>query len=139
MGDGPDFIKVKKYISENDHTESIVLYGALSGHKLNEVLAQANLAIISHTLWFHGPVKLFQYYSASLPVLAFDTPTIRYLTKGSSSIQHFSSNKELKMILESFVIDDIKTIAEEPRDYYEKNFSEESFRALVDEIEKFTD
>jgi glycosyltransferase involved in cell wall biosynthesis len=100
VGAGTEFERIKQFSDSMDLQEYVVFTGYADDNRLVDILQVADVAIIPGALWFHAPVKLFQYASNGLPVLSIDTPTIREIASGSDDIRLFDRIEDIDRIME---------------------------------------
>ena len=102
VGDGPEKQFIEKLAITLDCSSNIIFTGLMDKKELFEVMNDAHIGVIPNSLWFHAPVKLFQYAAAGLTIVANDTPTIDYIFKDCKEIVSlFSSEEEMFMKIES--------------------------------------
>jgi glycosyltransferase involved in cell wall biosynthesis len=129
VGNGMEFEKVAKLVEEGRLMDYVRLYGFMNGKELMELLEKMDIGIIPGCLWFHAPVKYFQYLSAGLIVLAPDTPVLKKLSEDNGSTFFFQDISELKEIILRLK-NDRKKITElklESQRSYKNKYSPQSF------------
>ena len=103
IGNGPDLNKLKQQIKNLGLAENVQLRGWLQHEEINENLNCFDLAVHHYANTYMNPLKIFEYLSAGLPVIAPDIPSVRSIFKnridllitGSSHEEVKSSIKEL--------------------------------------------
>lgn len=132
IGDGPEFPKIKADVKNSN----IILTGKLDGSELDEILQKIHVGVISNALWFHAPVKLFQYSANELAVISRKTPTILELISDNSSYSLFENSSELlqRMIYFMEKPEQIEIKGREAKEYVKENYSEEKYLNFLKEI-----
>jgi glycosyltransferase involved in cell wall biosynthesis len=106
IGDGPEKKNIEQLVSGLVCRNNVEFKGLMGKDELFDVLQQSHIGIIPYALWFHAPVKLFQYAAAGLAIVAYQTPTIDFIVKGyESSFALFNSDEQMLNQLEK-IIDD---------------------------------
>lgn len=103
IGNGPALNKLKQKVAELGLTKSVQLRGWLQHEEINENLNCFDLAVHHYANTYMNPLKIFEYLSAGLPVIAPDIPSVRSIFKdrhdllitGASHEEVKSSIKEL--------------------------------------------
>lgn len=103
IGNGPALNKLKQKVVELGLTKSVQLRGWLQHEEINENLNCFDLAVHHYANTYMNPLKIFEYLSAGLPVIAPDIPSVRSIFKdrhdllitGASHEEVKSSIKEL--------------------------------------------
>ncbi len=103
IGNGPALNKLKQQIKDLGLGENVQLRGWLQHEEINENLNCFDLAVHHYANTYMNPLKIFEYLSAGLPVIAPDIPSVRSIFKnrhdllitGSSHGEVKSSIKEL--------------------------------------------
>lgn len=103
IGNGPALNKLKQKVAELSLTKSVQLRGWLQHEEINENLNCFDLAVHHYANTYMNPLKIFEYLSAGLPVIAPDIPSVRSIFKdrhdllitGASHEEVKSSIKEL--------------------------------------------
>lgn len=106
-GGGPQQERIEKLVKELHLTKLVFFEGFQDKEGLRKIMEKCHIGIIPSALWFHAPVKLFQYAAAGLCILAIRTLTIDFIQQqDNSAVQLFNSKEEL--ILQ------MKTLASHP-------------------------
>jgi glycosyltransferase involved in cell wall biosynthesis len=129
IGDGVEFNRIKELVSSLPYGSSIRLTGRLDAGDLEREMEKINVGIISNSLWFQAPVKLFQYSAAQLPVIYKKTPTIDELSSEEPGFFSFSTQKELieKMIYCLTHKNQLKSFGKMAQEKAKSDFSKESY------------
>lgn len=107
VGGGPQQERIERLVKELHLTKLVFFEGFQDKEGLKRIMEKCHIGIIPSALWFHAPVKLFQYAAAGLCILAIKTPTIDFIQQqDNSAIQLFNSKDEL--------IVQMKTLASHP-------------------------
>lgn len=133
IGDGPEYAKIKAY---SDQNPNITLTGKMDGEALNSLLTTIDVGVISNALWFHAPVKLFQYSSAGLAVISKRTPTVTELTEGKACYSFFDNVKELEESMKELLKhpETISKMGLAGQEHIKTNFSEKNYRDFFEAI-----
>jgi glycosyltransferase involved in cell wall biosynthesis len=131
VGEGPEYERLK-----NNNNNRIFFTGRLDGYKLNTLLDNVHVGIISNALWYQAPLKLFQYSVAGLAVVAVATPTIQELTGADDSFLYFKTKNELYNNLESIILNPqlINDLAFRSRKIMTAKFSKIQYKLFFDKI-----
>lgn len=132
IGNGPEFNRI--HSQTND--ENIIFTGRKDGKELDELMEKIHVGIISFALWFHAPVKFFQYSAAKLVVISLKTPTILELSQNNDCYMFFESKSDLENNMTKILDDPSKIDAtgELSRRYVAENFSEENYKSFFNDI-----
>lgn len=103
VGAGTEFERIKQFSDSMNLQNHVVFTGYADDERLVDILQVADVAIIPGALWFHAPVKLFQYASNGLPVLSVHTPTIAEIANGSDDIRLFDRIENIDRIMEEVI------------------------------------
>ena len=83
IGDGPSLDSLKKKTEELNLRDNVIFRGWIEHNKINEHLNCFDIAIHHHANKYMSPLKIFEYLSAGLPVIAPNIPAVReILTNG---------------------------------------------------------
>jgi glycosyltransferase involved in cell wall biosynthesis len=132
IGDGPEFERIKAKVNNT----SIILTGKKDGSELANLIKNIHVGIISNSLWFHAPVKFFQYSATKLVVLSKKTPTILELSCDHECFLFFDSKQELEQSME-YIINNSSKIdiwVKQSSDFIKDNYSENAYLDFFYEI-----
>jgi glycosyltransferase involved in cell wall biosynthesis len=91
VGEGLEYLPMKTLADATKYGKEIIFTGYADGKKLQELTQKIHVGIIPNAMWFHAPVKLFQYSAAKMALLAADTPTIAYITRENEGVLLFDN------------------------------------------------
>ena len=77
IGDGPALTKLTDKVKDLGLTTKVELRGWIQHDQINENLNCFDLAIHHYANTYMNPLKIFEYLSAGLPVIAPDIPSVR--------------------------------------------------------------
>lgn len=77
IGDGPALAKLTDKVKDLGLTTKVELRGWIQHDQINENLNCFDLAIHHYANTYMNPLKIFEYLSAGLPVIAPDIPSVR--------------------------------------------------------------
>lgn len=77
IGDGPAFQKIKQCINQLALKDKVSMSGWLDHKDINEHINCFDVAVHHYANPYMNPLKIFEYLSAGLPVIAPDIPSIR--------------------------------------------------------------
>lgn len=89
IGDGPAVEELKEIINNLSLTQNVILKGWIEHGEMNEHLNCFDIAIHHHANDYMSPLKLFEYLSSGLPVIAPDIPAVREI---------FEDNQEMLLV-----------------------------------------
>lgn len=107
VGEGLEFKPTKEFALTMPFGDEIIFTGFADGKKLKEIIKKIHIGIIPNAMWFHAPVKLFQYSAAKMALLAADTPTISFITRDNEGVMLFDNEnpdnlyKQLKYLVKN--------------------------------------
>lgn len=138
IGDGVEFDRIKELVSANPYGSAIRMTGRLDAAELEREMEKINVGIISNSLWFQAPVKLFQYSAAQLPVIYKKTPTIDELSSEEPGFFSFSSQQELIEKMTYCVTNkgQLKSFGKMAQEKAKADFSKESYLDFFNQIFK---
>ncbi|HET6244684.1 MAG: glycosyltransferase family 4 protein [Bacteroidetes bacterium] len=132
IGDGPEYDRL---INSVKH-DRIIFTGRKDGAELENLLKRIHIGIIPNALWFQGPVKLFQYSAAQMPVICRRTPTIEELTKQTEGFLFFENIetlvKQFKVLLNNK--NKIQELGMINQQFARENFSEKEYYSFFNKI-----
>jgi len=100
IGDGPALVKLKEKVNRLGLTEKIQLSGWIPHEDINENLNCFDLAVHHYANTYMNPLKIFEYLSAGLPVIAPDIPSVRAIFRDREDLLITgSSHLELKKVM----------------------------------------
>lgn len=141
VGEGPEMPAVRRRVVETGIDDLVEFKGRQDRDELEHILAESHIGVIPSALWFHAPVKLFQYAAAGLCVVAKNTPTIHELAQGhQGAIVLFDTPEDLLNQLELLLKwrERIAKHAETARRFVAESYSDRAyldfFRHLFDAI-----
>jgi len=137
VGDGPEKENIKKRVSETSCKNDIIFTGYMDKDGLNELLKETHIGIIPNALWFHAPVKLFQYAAAGLAIIACHTPTIEFIIKDyKSGFALFETEAQMLEKLEFMILDKVKRseMANLAQKMVEENYNNHSYLTFFENI-----
>lgn len=113
IGDGPAFNKIKEAVKRLDLEDKVSMSGWLKHEDINAQINCFDVAVHHYANPYMNPLKIFEYLSAGLPVIAPDIPSVRKSFKNGSDLlitqdneaslkanmEEIMNNKELKATL----------------------------------------
>ncbi len=104
IGDGPAYPKILNKVKELGLQNSIELRGWIKHEDINENLNCFDVAVHHYASTYMNPLKIFEYLSAGLPVIAPDIPSVKEAFQdGKDLLITGSSNMELKHSLKVII------------------------------------
>ncbi|MBZ9631471.1 glycosyltransferase family 4 protein [Salegentibacter sp. LM13S] len=97
IGDGPAFKKIKKSIDLLSLGSKTSLSGWLNHKDINEHINCFDVAIHHYANPYMNPLKIFEYLSAGLPVIAPDIPSVRNSFKVGEDLLITMANEDSLM------------------------------------------
>ena len=86
IGDGPAFQTLKSRVQKMNLEEKIIFKGWIDHELMNEHLNSFDLAIHHHAMEYMSPLKIFEYLSSGLPVIAPNIPAVREILKDKEDV-----------------------------------------------------
>jgi len=100
IGDGPALGKLIEKVNKLGLTENIQFSGWIPHDDINENLNCFDLAVHHYANTYMNPLKIFEYLSAGLPVIAPDIPSVRAIFRDREDLLITgSSHLELKKVM----------------------------------------
>lgn len=105
IGDGPALPRIKKTVREKGLEEEVILRGWLEHRVINEHINCFDIAVHHYANTYMNPLKIFEYLSAGLPVIAPDIPSVRSLFRDGEDLlitlpEEMELQKNLQRLLE---------------------------------------
>jgi len=106
IGDGPALVKLTEKVNSLGLTQNVELRGWMQHEDINENLNCFDLAVHHYANTYMNPLKIFEYLSAGLPVIAPDIPSVRAIFRDREDLLITgSSHDELKRALTEILTD----------------------------------
>jgi len=106
IGDGPALVKLTGQVNNLNLTQNVELRGWLPHEDINENLNCFDLAVHHYANTYMNPLKIFEYLSAGLPVIAPNIPSVRAIFRDREDLLITgSSHEELKSALNEILTD----------------------------------
>lgn len=107
IGDGPALSKIKEKVDKLGLNEDVQLNGWIPHKHINENLNCFDLAVHHYANTYMNPLKIFEYLSAGLPVIAPDIPSIRAIFRDRKDLLITGpSHLELKKVMHEVLVDE---------------------------------
>ncbi|HLP10800.1 MAG TPA: glycosyltransferase family 4 protein [Flavobacteriales bacterium] len=136
IGDGPEYERMKKLATDSGYGHAIEFTGRCDSSELENRIAEIHVGIIPNALFWQGPVKLFQYSAAQMPVICKATPTIVELTQKNKGYLYFDTKQELKLQMK-YILENpakAKELGLETQEFAKKHFSEKAYADFFSKI-----
>lgn len=106
IGDGPAMSKLKLYVKKLKIEDTVKFKGWVEHKNINEHLNCFDVAVHHYANAYMNPLKVFEYLSSGLPVIAPNIPSVKEIFKDKEDLLLTNSNKEdLKENLNSLIRD----------------------------------
>jgi len=107
IGDGPAMPKLKLTVAKLSLKEKVLFLGWLKHENINKHLNCFDLAVHHYANTYMNPLKIFEYLSAGLPVIAPRIPSVERMFKDGEDLLLTTAEKgELKRNLFNLITDD---------------------------------
>ncbi|WP_026838117.1 glycosyltransferase family 4 protein [Gillisia sp. JM1] len=107
IGDGPALVKLTEKVNNLGLTQNVELRGWMQHEDINENLNCFDLAVHHYANTYMNPLKIFEYLSAGLPVIAPDIPSVRTIFRDREDLLITgSSHHELKKAMNEILTDE---------------------------------
>ncbi|WP_037321035.1 glycosyltransferase family 4 protein [Salegentibacter sp. Hel_I_6] len=107
IGDGPAMSKLLSKVSQLNLEDSIEFRGWIKHDEINKHLNSFDLAVHHYANTYMNPLKIFEYLSAGLPVIAPRIPSVEKMFKdGEDLLLTSPDEKELKKHLFNLITDE---------------------------------
>ncbi|WP_034920720.1 glycosyltransferase family 4 protein [Gillisia sp. CAL575] len=107
VGDGPALAKLKEKVVNLSLSKNVCLRGWIKHEDINENLNCFDLAVHHYANTYMNPLKIFEYLSAGLPVIAPDIPSVRAIFRDREDLLITGpSHMELKNAMKEVLTDD---------------------------------
>lgn len=107
IGDGPAMPKLRKKVHSLKLESVVVFKGWIKHEFMNEHLNCFDLAVHHYANTYMNPLKIFEYLSAGLPVIAPAIPSVKSMFKDGEDLLLTSPNKvDLKTNLKKLITND---------------------------------
>lgn len=107
IGDGPAFSRIKARIEDLGLEQHIELRGWIPHEEINDHLNCFDVAVHHYANHYMNPLKIFEYLSAGLPVIAPDIPSTRFhFVEGKDLLITGPTRVELTKNLKKMVLDE---------------------------------
>lgn len=126
VGEGESLGECKKLVAQLGIENNVSFLGYLDNVELENAKNNSHIGFVGGGPWYSASVKIFEYAAAQMSVIAFDSPTHRFLIQKGMKLCLFKNND-----IEDFVslcllmIDDPKKVYEDGlknKDYIVNNF-----------------
>ncbi|SKB36637.1 Glycosyltransferase involved in cell wall bisynthesis [Salegentibacter holothuriorum] len=108
IGDGPAFNKIKQRINYLSLTDKTSMSGWLNHKNINAHINCFDVAVHHYANPYMNPLKIFEYLSAGLPVIAPNIPSIQNSFKTDEDLLITRANEDsLKLEMERIMNDDV--------------------------------
>lgn len=137
VGTGPEETNIRRLVREAGLDDKVRFAGRQGSAGLVEVFRESRIGVIPSALWFHAPVKLFQYGAAGLCVVAQRTPTLEHIVATDpDSVVLFDGPEDLERQLDTLLRDQQRTrlYAEEAYRFVTGAYSDDSYLRFFERI-----
>jgi len=137
VGDGPELASIKRMVADSPVQNRIQFLGTMGKQDLVQVLQKSHIGVIPAAMWFHAPLKIFQYAAAGLVVLGQRTPVFEYLAKGyEDGIRLFDDYENLRDQLEFLQMNrsDISIFGKVAKRFIDENYLPENYSIFFRDI-----
>lgn len=105
VGAGPEESVLRRHVEEKGLADAVTFAGRQDKTGLDRIVRESHVGIIPNALWFHAPVKLFQYAAAGLCVVARRTPTLQEIADDCpGAFELFDTADDLAAHLEQLLV-----------------------------------
>lgn len=100
IGKGEEWSSIAKMVENSTIKDRILLTGFLSEVELNEWKSKITIGVMPGSNWYGSPLKIFEYMESKIPVIAPDTPAVRYLFEDQKEVLFIDKNREIDSLAE---------------------------------------
>jgi len=107
IGDGPALVKLREKVINLSLSQNVQLEGWIKHEHINENLNCFDLAVHHYANTYMNPLKIFEYLSSGLPVIAPDIPSVRAIFRNREDLLITGpSHLELKNAMKEVLTDE---------------------------------